>query len=470
MSINQTVKNEMAKTSNDPIVFTSKQIYKTIKELKLGKANGPDNIPTIAIKKLPNDMINLLTGLFNICITTGYFPRCWKSVLTIGIPKPGKDPQLVSSYRPIALSSVISRVFEKALNKELVNNCNIRQIIPDFQFGFRRQHSTEHALKLVYNYIRNGLDKKLTTGVLSFDIEKAFDRIWHEGLIYKMLRLHFPISLTKIIYSFIKDRHFKVKIGQSTSILMDTPFGVPQGSALSPTLYNIFIYDIPTSLVGDTKITNYADDTLIFTNNRNISVINKNLTQSTQIITEYMNKWKIGINKGKTSLTLYTNRRTKQLPNTALELGECKIEWTSSMKYLGVILDKRLTFNEEITSRINRFDKALRLIYPYICRNSHTNNNLKVHLYRTYLRPILTYSAPIINNIAATTLQRLEIKQNKCIRMMLNIPWESHTSSKEIRKAAGLPSLKHFLNKCNENFKNRCQQSKNRLIISLNTI
>ena len=144
-----------------------------------------------------------------------------------------------------------------------------------------------------------------------FDIEKAFDRVWHAGLIYKLYKLEFPFYLIKIINSFLKDRKFVVRVGTSISEEKSIPFGLPQGSSLSPSLYNLFIHDIPE---GGTEMALYADDTAIFTSSRFSKTIEKRLKNKSKQLLNYFTKWKITINKNKTQAIFFSRRRKKTTP------------------------------------------------------------------------------------------------------------------------------------------------------------
>lgn len=258
-----------------------------------------------------------------------------------------------------------------------------------------------------------------------------------------------------------------MKIKQAASLPQLISWGLPQGSALSPTLYNLFISDIPTSMDEETTISLYADDTIIYTRHRLIGTINSRLAKASDILEQYYKKWKISINKDKTSLACFTNRKTKQLPDNTLEICGSKVEWKKEIKYLGVILDSHLTLQADINRRCMKFDNALRAIYPYIHRESLTNNTLKVHLYRTYLRPLLTYAEPLILNTAKSNFLLLERKQSKCLRMMLNIPWQSMTSNKDIEHTTKIKNLKIFAELIKEVFVSNCAKSNHNVINAL---
>lgn len=465
-SINTGVRNylTMSPTEKDDNKVTSSEIRLIIKGLKDGKAPGPDMIPVKAIKNLSYLGYDYLTEILNRCLDNNYFPKNWKIACTVGVPKPGKDPHDKASYRPIALLSVLSKIFEKIINKRLVQFIDNSDIIPDIQFGFRRQHSTTHALTHLHNHIKQGLDTKLTTGILSFDIEKAFDRVWQFGLIYKMIKWNFTDSLIRIVASFLTGRTFYVRINDAYSDQKDIPWGVPQGSVLSPTLYNIFISDLPRNLSDQTHIVLYADDTVLYTSDRKISLINTRLQKSAKTVGDYYKKWKIKINADKTALTCFTKRLTKQLPDEILDINQTEIKWTKEMKYLGMILDSRLTMRQHILHINQKIDKAIRLLYPLINRKSILSDRAKVHIYATYIRPIIMYATPLTLCMSKTNFKRLQVMQNNCLRLCLGISWEMKIRVPEIERRANIPNLTKFADNISTKFFKKCTSSTNPLI------
>lgn len=467
LGVNEYVRKflEQNHSIDESLYISSKEVHGTVKSLKNGKSPGPDNLPTVAIKNYSQQGYYILTEIFNACVRTGYYPNCWKISCTVPVHKPGKDPTDRTSYRPIALISVLSKVFEKIICSKLNEFMSANKILHDLQFGFRKEHSTSHALTYLYNSIQDGFILKETSGVLSFDIEKAFDRVWHNGLLYKLIKLNFPRPLIYVLKSFLGDRSFYVRVGDEVSGRMDVPWGVPQGSALSPTLYNLYIHDIPLELPGENcKLMLYADDTIIFTRDRLINKVNNSLTSSADIIFNYYSKWKIGINKTKTTLTCFTFRKTKQLPGVSLTVHNEDIPWNSSLKYLGITLDSHLTLKTQALLYCDKMDNAIRVLYPYINRQSSLSKPLKIHIYRTYLLPILTYAAPVTSQMCKTNFKILEIKQNKCLRMLLDISWDSYTSNKIINATSGVESLEKITRRLRDSFMYSCSMSKNAII------
>jgi hypothetical protein len=196
-----------------------------ISRLPKKRTPGEDKLSNSALRFLPKNMVLTLTNIINGCLRSCYFPSAWKRATIITIPKPGKDPHLTDSYRPIALLSSLSKLLEKVILKELSNQL-IDKIRPE-QAAFRCEHSTTQQLTKLVDLIGNNLNNRIHTVFL--DVEKAFDRVWHDGLIYKMTLLDIKIPLLQITRSFLLNRSFTVKIDDQLSSPRGILAGVPQG-------------------------------------------------------------------------------------------------------------------------------------------------------------------------------------------------------------------------------------------------
>lgn len=294
-----------------------------------------------------------------------------------------------------------------------------------------------------------------------FDIEKAFDRVWHAGLIYKLHKLEFPIYIIKIIGSFLENRKFIVKVGSSNSETKSIPYGLPQGSTLSPTLYNLFINDIPE---GDTEMALYADDTAIFTSSRFAKTIEKRLQKKSKQLLNYFTKWKITINKSKTNAIFFTRRKTKQLPKTHITINKNKIKWENNIKYLGVEFNKNLKYNLHIAKSLTKIDNITKLIYPLICRKSALGIKSKLLIYKAYIRPLMLYSCPVLRDVSNSMIKKYQTKQNKFIKMIYNMPW--YSSTKLIHQISKLNYIKDQINIQTTKFLRNCANIDNSIVIN----
>ncbi|GFX28886.1 RNA-directed DNA polymerase from mobile element jockey [Trichonephila clavipes] len=221
----------------------------------------------------------------NCYLQQNYFPQEWKHALITVIPKPGKDEKFPENYRPISLIRSLGKIFEKILLKHINSYCEENNIIPDFQHGFRRQTSTQHQLLRVTNLIVKGYTNKTYLVGMFLDVKKAFDRMWHDGLIYKMILFKFPTYLIKIIHSYLDNRAFNVKLNNVLSSQRPILASTPQGSILSPALYNIYTSDFPTD--NNITVCLFADDAAILCT-RNTVEEAINLTQKLHLQTGIM--------------------------------------------------------------------------------------------------------------------------------------------------------------------------------------
>jgi hypothetical protein len=227
------------------------------------KSSGYDLLTGRILQALPSIAIQFLTQLFSAALLLGYFPAQWKVAQIILLLKPGKPPHEITSYRPISLLPVISKVFEKLLNRILPLVAS-HSLIPAHQFGFRKRHSTIEQTHRVVQQIQAALETKQYWSAAFLDISQACDKVWHTGLLYK-LRRALPLNYFLLLQSYILRRHFVVKVGTDHSPLTSISSGVPQGSVLGPLLYLLYTADLPTS--PGTLTATFADDTSILTTN-----------------------------------------------------------------------------------------------------------------------------------------------------------------------------------------------------------
>lgn len=395
---------------------------------KNSKAPGIDGIPSILLKNMPNVFFQILVNVFNFCLRSGYFPHSFKIAKVIPIHKKGKDTHLPSSYRPISMLNIVDKIFENILLKRIKIFTEENNIINDEPFGFRKQHSTVHQLKRVVNFIEKNKQLRKSTGVVFLDIEKAFDSIWHEGLLYKMNTFGFPFYIQKILKSFLTQRSFVVSINNCLSSPRNIPAGLPQGSVLSPLLYSIFTADFVVSRNQEAAF--YADDSALICSGKVSDAIVKKLKNSLTSASRYFSKWKIRINQEKTQAILFPfNKSPKRRPTMPLIFDGTIINMQDDIKYLGLILDKKLTFKRHIEYVCEKAIKCGRGLYPLLNRRSFLNKRNKLLLYNMCILPILSYAGPVWYGKAAKTYtKKLQIIQNKNLKIIHKLRWRYPTT------------------------------------------
>lgn len=405
--------------SNMPIneipTINVQEIRNIIKTSKSFKSPGPDGIQNILLKNLPASAIEWLAKLFDKCLHLNYWPSNFKTAKVIPILKSGKASSDAHSYRPISLLNATGKILEKLIYNRLTTFIEDKKLLPPVQFGFRRGHSTVHQAARIKQFIANNKKINKSTGMILLDIEKAFDSVWHDGLIYKMIQMRFPVYIIKIIDSFIRKRNFEVYVNKGVSRKVEIPAGLAQGTCISPILYALFVADMPN--IENVQTALYADDTSLYTAAKSSNTIIKRLNNGLVALQQYFTKWKIKLNERKTQAIIFPfNRKRIRTPTIPLLNGQHTIELTNSVNYLGITFDKMLLFADHIQTAINKTNKCFRALYPMIAAGSHLSIPNKVLIYTAALRPIMSYACPVWSTAADTHLNKLKVMQNKILK------------------------------------------------------
>lgn len=435
-----------------------KEVSEIIHAIPKHKAPGPDNIPNIALRNLLPKQISEITNIINSIFRLKIFPSQWKLAHIIVIPKPNKNHTLPQNYRPISLLSSLGKISEKIILKRLTDELTALNVLPDAQLGFRPAHSTTLQNARLTDQILTAIHRKESTGLIALDVEKAFDKVWHNALIYKMTQLGFSNTITRIINSFLTNRTFNMKIKNTLSTTRVIEAGVPQGSPLSPLLYNIYTADIPKS--RNTQLYIYADDTAIAATSKKLQYLQNYLTEHFNKINKWTKKWKIKINVQKTQLICVTKKHTT--PQQPLQLQNNNINWQNTIKYLGINYDSKLTWRQHIENARNKATGIYIQLYPLLAPDSPLSISNKLLIYNMYIQPILTYGAPSWGLAAKTNIHRLQTLQNRILRKCLNAP--KFVRNTIIRRDSKVPDINTIINQQKEQLQKITRNHENETI------
>lgn len=443
------------------------QVKEIIKSLKIRKAPGSDKISNLIIQAFPDSLLSFIVRIFNSCLEISYFPTDWKCGKIIAIPKPGKVNTIATNFRPISLLSTVGKIFERLILDKFNKIEKSRNIFIQEQCGFRSEHSTIHQVLRITEKASLNFNRHKSTGLVLLDIEKAFDSVWHDALVHKLIKLEFPSFLVKIIQSYLKNRQAFVEFQGAISEIFDIPAGVPQGSLLAPFLFNIFINDVKTP--NNTELAIYADDTALMCEAswKNANLIKGRLEAGFLKIEKFFSSWKIKINSSKTEFIVFTKSPAmkRKLEQTPPVINGSTLQWKNVAKYLGVNLDSGLNLRAHIDSTISKANAVISSLFCILKRHSSASAKTKILIYKAYIRPILTYAGTIIINCPKTNFQRLQVMENKCLRMALNLPYGSKNSL--LHEQAKIPTIKEFVDKNSNKFYEKVEAHDNLLLNSL---
>lgn len=425
-------------------------------------APGNDRISRNTLKRLPPSAINLLRGIFNICLGTGYYPTPWKESVIIMIPKPHKDRKSVNSYRPISLLNVMGKLFEKILKNRLEIHLFEHNLIPPTQFGFRPKHSAHHPILKLLNETTSAINQGKCCLALFLDIERAFDKVWHNGLIFKLLHANIPINFTRIISGYLNSRSAKIRVGTATSAPFKISAGVPQGSILAPLLFNFYVHDIPQPLAHDVSLTQYADDTAYWVSAKTTHIAFTSLQTQINLMTEWMNNWLIKPNPKKSQLVLFhsgslTKSQNFNRSHIGIKINNTPVPLSTQATYLGINLHQYLNWTPEIKLISKRVSTRMNLIKSLKGRPAGCSSSTLLHTYKTFIRPLYDYRFACFTQLSDNQLHRILQQERRCLRVCLYL--HSQYASEEVHPLANIEPINDRILSIQKKFTQRSLQS-----------
>lgn len=398
------------------------EIIKIINKLPNKNTTGVDNIPTKVLKFASLNISKTISKLINLSLANGEFPNCLKISKLIPIFKAG-DKTLIENYRPIALLPTLNKIFEEVMNIRLMKYLENTKQLNCRQFGFRKKHSTSDALIQLTDFHYNNLDNNNISTTVFFDLKKAFDTVNHKILITKLAHYGIRGIVNRWFQSFISNRYQYTQINNYQSPMEKIECGLPQGSKLSPILYLIYVNDIVNVDIGrKNELLLFADDTCLSNTSNNIITLIEQTNENIEKLSKWFKANRLTLNLNKTKYILsHTKKHENEINNSNINLyiDGINIEKVSKYKYLGIIIDNKLTFRDHI----DNICKKIKAKIPSIIKikNKLTTYTKKV-LYHAIFHSHLNYGSIIYGTSLASNIMIIKKLQNKIIKIMFGTP------------------------------------------------
>ena len=412
--------------------LNTEEVTVVLKNLDTSKAVGPDLVHNKILVAAYPIIAEPLTILFNRSLSEGIFPAVWKKAHITPIFKKGNRSSC-SNYRPISLLSCVGKILEKCVKLHVVDFLNEHKIITIAQSGFTQGDSTIYQLLSIYDDFLKSLDNNIKTQAIFFDISKAFDRVWHKGLLHKLRVIGINDQLLTWFHSYLSDRKQAVVVNGSCSDFLTIPAGVPQGSVLGPLLFLIYINDINKGIVSTTKL--FADDTSMYLSVDDDETRSETLNSDLNKINVWANKWKVTFNCQKTKLVNIC--RQNAIPTNQLVFEGTILEANFYHKHLGLVIQGNCKWNNHIDNVIAKTRMLVSCMKSYKYRLSRKSLEI---MFKSYVLPHFDYADVIWDNCTQYQSEQLEQIQLEALRTIVGTV--KGTSHEKLYNETGFIPLK----------------------------
>ncbi len=375
------------------------------------KASGPDTISPRMLREAANELSQPLSNIFNQLVSTGQFPQTWKIANVTPIYKKS-NPADPTNYRPISLLSCLGKIMERCIHKHLYNYLITNNLLTEYQSGFRRGDSTTNQLVYIYNDICKALDDGKEIRVVFCDISKAFDRVWHRGLLTKLSSIGIDGALHKWFSSYLSSRQQRVVIHNSHSNWKKINAGVPQGSILGPLLFLIYINDIVNEINSNIRL--FADDTSLYFIVDEPNIASRILNDDLDKIHNWSENWLVNFNPNKTETMLISRKQNRRI-HPPLYMNGTVIKQVDTHKHLGITFSETGKWHPHISSILTRAWQRIGMLRGL----KFTLNRISLEkAYFSFIRPLIEYSDSMWDNCTLELKNELESIQIEAARIV----------------------------------------------------
>ena len=393
------------------------EVTKYIKEIDTSKSSCIDGISSTTLKDAMMAVPDRITYLFNESIVTGRVPELWKVGTIVPLQKDG-DRNDVSNLRPVTLLPIIGKLLEKIINNRLMNYLESNNILEKKQGGFRAGHSTIDTVGYFVDEIYRGINFRHYTLATFVDLKKAFDTVNHSILLEKLSKIGVGGLLHAWLKDYLSNRKQCTSANGRKSSEGQVLCGVPQGSILGPTLFLVYINDL-SNIVKKCGLYLYADDTAVCATGPDLEELTSQMEADLVRLAGWFKRNKLTLNAKKTNYMIFGLRnKLKEIHHHSLRFGDVNIDRVLSVKYLGIILDPVLNFNKHAEST---FRKIVFKIFQLAFLRESMTTQVRIKMYKTMVLPHMDYGDVFYGVAGKFILDKLQVTQNKALRMCLNV-------------------------------------------------
>lgn len=392
---------------------------------------GLDIINFVLIKQLPVSAKSFLLKIFNYFLETENIPDSWYDCKVITIHKPGKNPHLATSYRPICLLSCMRKLFEKMLHSRIDYWVESNQLGSMTQFGFRKGFGTNECLAILSTDLQTTFANKSICLAVFMDITSAYDDVQIDVLCSILVEMKLPRIAVKMIELLFHKRNLKI---YHNNILVDERIGykgLAQGSTLSPLLFNLYTIRIEKNIPRPVKILQYADDVVVYSSGLDRNHLQSDIQNAINILHIDYRTLGLDISQTKSQFVVFTKKY--KVPIFRLHINHLPLNCVKTFTYLGVVFDDKCLWKDHVNYITKKCAKRVNFLRMVSGSYWGAHPSTLLNVYKSTICSILEYGAFAFQFLAKTHRLRLERIQWRALRVCLGMMTSTHTRTLEVQ-------------------------------------
>jgi len=430
---------------SDCLPVSLDEVYDALRDMDGCKAAGPDGLHPRMLKSLPDSMIEVVCRLFARSLKECWVPQGWRVGEIIPLLKAGKPASDLGSYRPVCLTSCLGKWFERVVAKRMRWMLEKNGALSECQAGFREGRGVNDQLLRLSQSVHDAFQRREKSGLMLFDLSRAYDRVWRDGLLWKLCEVGISAGLVRWLQVWLSNRIAWVKVNGIRGRRRLFAQGLPQGSVLSPLLFVVYIDDLLHRIPGDVHVSAFADDLAVWCSNKSVRTCSERLQRACDVVVSWCDEWMMKLAANKCSVSLFSmSQRDASMSELRVCLFGEEVAREKRPCFLGVTFDSKLVFQAHVDGVVAKARKRLNVLRKLAGCAWGWGKGLMRNTYVALVRSVLLYGVcawgPWLSESGWLRLERVQYEAGRIICGMLrSAPCEAvlvESGLVELRKLA----------------------------------
>ena len=441
--LNRVVRERMsAGVGEDGGPITLVEVRRALDAMDAGKAAGPDGLHPRLLKNLPVEALKVVRDMFDQSFRMVDIPQQWRVGEIVPLLKDGKPPAAIGSYRPVCLTSCLGKWLERVLGARIRWELESRGWFSNWQAGFREGRSVDDQLVRLAQEIWDGFQAREKTALVLFDFARAYDRVWRDGLLWKLVGAGVGARMVRWVQGWLANRLAWVNVEGVRSEPRLFQQGLPQGSVLSPLLFLVFINDLVERLGSGVGVSAFADDLAVWSTGRVMERNRERVQWAARVVEKWSERWLMVVAAEKCSVSLFSmDVADTEMQGLSVRLGDHELSREKNPVFLGVAFDRSLGFFGQVERVVKRAKKSVGILRRLAGKDWGWGKAALRQTYVSLVRSVLLYGTaawgPWLSNTAWRKIEGVQLEAARVVSGVLR------SSPREaVLAEAGIPEVR----------------------------